>query len=110
MAAVRAPGQRHGAGGGIPRTLQAMDAAVRKDLRVLWQTQGYTPHAFAAHPRVPAAAVAALAQAMLAIEGDPAGRAALQGIGFTGFAPALDNDWADVRALGIDTLAALLKG
>ena len=45
--------------------VQAMDAAVRKDLRVLWQTQGYTPHAFAAHPRVPAAAVAALAEAML---------------------------------------------
>lgn len=98
----------HPAGGGIERTLAAMEPAVREQLRVLWRTQPYTPHAFAAHPRVPAAAVAALRTAMLGLQADPAGRTALQGVQFNGVETAADADWADVRALGVKTLAALL--
>jgi phosphonate transport system substrate-binding protein len=33
----------------------------------------------------------------------------LEGIGFKGFDAAQDTEWNDVRALGISTLAALLK-
>jgi phosphonate transport system substrate-binding protein len=91
------------AGGGIVRTLQTMDAPVRDELRVLWQTKDYTPHAFAAHPRMPAADLQALRAAMLTADSDPRMRSALDGIGFKGF------DAAHVRALGIRTLAALLK-
>lgn len=97
------------AGGGIVRTLQTMDAPVRDELRVLWQTKDYTPHAFAAHPRVPAADLQALRAAMLAADSDPKMRSALEGIGFKGFDAAQDTEWNDVRALGISTLAALLK-
>jgi predicted house-cleaning NTP pyrophosphatase (Maf/HAM1 superfamily) len=46
------------------------------------------------------------------MEGAPAGvagKAALQGVGFSGIAPAKDDDWNDVRGLGIQTLAELLK-
>lgn len=100
---------RHAAGGGIPRTLQAMDPSVRDQLRVLHATRAYTPHALAAHPRVPAADVAALAAAMLGADADARGRAALQGVGFAGIEAAGDDEWADVRGLGIDTLAHLLK-
>jgi phosphonate transport system substrate-binding protein len=97
------------AGGGITRTLQTMDAPVRDELRVLWQTKDYTPHAFAAHPRVPAADLQALRAAMLTADSDPKMRSALEGIGFKGFDAAQDAEWNDVRALGISTLAALLK-
>jgi len=97
------------AGGGIVRTLQTMDAPVRDELRVLWQTKDYTPHAFAAHPRVPAADLQALRAAMLTADSDPKMRSALEGIGFKGFDAAQDAEWNDVRALGISTLAALLK-
>ncbi|WP_338416466.1 phosphate/phosphite/phosphonate ABC transporter substrate-binding protein [uncultured Sphaerotilus sp.] len=97
------------AGGGITRTLQTMDAPVRDELRVLWQTKDYTPHAFAAHPRVPAADLQALRAAMLTADSDPKLRSALEGIGFKGFDAAQDAEWNDVRALGISTLAALLK-
>lgn len=100
----------HVAGGGIPRTLQAMDAAVRDELRVLWSTKDYTPHALAAHPRVPAPDVAALLAAMEGAAAAAAGKTALQGVGFNGIEPAKDADWADVRSLGIKTLADLLKG
>ncbi len=99
----------HPAGGGIPRTLQAMEPEVRDALRVLWSTKDYTPHALAAHPRVPAAAVARLLAAMEGAPAGVAGKAALQGVGFTGIAPAKDDDWNDVRGLGIQTLAELLK-
>lgn len=98
-----------GAGGGITRTLQTMDAPVRDELRVLWQTKDYTPHAFAAHPRVPADDLQALRAAMLTADSDPKMRSVLEGIGFKGFEVAQDAEWNDVRALGISTLAALLK-
>lgn len=97
------------AGGGIVRTLQTMDAPVRDELRVLWQTKDYTPHAFAAHPRVPAADLQALRAAMSTADSDQKMRSVLEGIGFKGFDAAQDAEWNDVRALGISTLAALLK-
>lgn len=98
------------AGGGIERTLQAMDPATRDQLRVLWRTRDYTPHALAAHPRVPAATVGDVRAAMMSLDADAAGRSVLQGITFNGIDAAVDAEWADVRSLGIQTLADLLRG
>lgn len=98
----------HAGGGGIIRTFQTMDATVRDDLRILWQTKDYTPHAFAAHPRVPAEVVTKVRDAMLLADNSARGKSALKDIGFNGIEAAQDSDWADVRALGIKTLAALL--
>lgn len=100
----------HAGGGGIARTFQTMDAPVRDELRILWQTKDYTPHAFAAHPRVPAEIVTRVRDAMLLADSDARGKAALKDIGFNGIEAAQDSEWADVRALGIKTLAALLAG
>ena len=94
------------AGGGIPRTLESMDAPVRARLRLLWSSPLYTPHALAAHPRVPAAAVAALRAAMIGADADAAGREALRGVAFMGIQAARSGDWDDVRALGLPTLVA----
>ena len=93
------------AGGGIPQTLEAMDAPVRVRLRLLWSSPPYTPHALAAHPRVPAAAVAALQAAMIAADADVQGREALRGVAFKGIEAARHRDWDDVRALGLLGLA-----
>ena len=57
-----------------------------------------------------AATVDRLRTAMLAADADPRGRLVLQGIGFNGIEAAQDAEWADIRALGIRTLAALLQG
>ena len=94
------------AGGGIPRTLEAMDAPVRARLRLLWSSPLYTPHALAAHPRVPAAAVAALRAAMIGADADAEGREALRGVAFLGIQAARHGDWDDVRALRLPGLAA----
>ncbi|MGB5735598.1 MAG: phosphate/phosphite/phosphonate ABC transporter substrate-binding protein [Thiohalocapsa sp.] len=92
------------AGGGIERTFQNTDPKVRERLRILWRTDAYTPHAFAAHPRLDPALVARVRDVMLAMSDDPAGRELLAAVGFSGIDGAGDADWDDVRALGIDLL------
>ncbi len=56
---------RYPAGGGVMRTFKNASPEIRDQLRVLWKSDGYTPHAFAAHPRVPPEAVEKIQQAML---------------------------------------------
>ncbi|MCB1876075.1 MAG: phosphate/phosphite/phosphonate ABC transporter substrate-binding protein [Chromatiales bacterium] len=98
------------AGGGIKRTFNNVSHDIRDQLRVLWTTKGYTPHAFAALPGVDPQAVTTLQAAMVAMDQDAEGRAALKTIGFTGIEAGQDSDWNDVRELGIDLLEALIKG
>ncbi len=96
-------------GGGVVRTLESLEPDVRNQLRILWTTEGYTPHAFAAHPRVPAEDVERLTEAMLAMGQNEDGRALLEPLGIKGFEAAADADWDDVRALGIDLLNDLVQ-
>lgn len=87
------------AGGGVERTLAAQPEEVRSALRVLWTTPGYTPHPFAAHRRVPRAAIDAVRRAMLAMQDDAAGKAILARLNFKGFESATDAQYNDHRAL-----------
>lgn len=86
------------AGGGVTRTLDTAPEEVRVNLRVLHRTRDYTPHAFAAHPRVPRSAAAAVARAMADMATDEPTLAAL---GMVGLQSATDEHWNDVRALGL---------
>ncbi len=97
------------AGGGIPRTLELLDESVRNDLRVLWETREFTPHAIASRPGVDAAVRAKLLKAMRDMGADPRGQELLKVIGFSGFDPAKDEDWNDVRSLKIRPEDAHLK-
>ncbi len=92
------------AGGGIERTFENTAPETRDQLRVLWRTQAFTPHAFAAHPRVDPRLVDRIRAAMTALADAPAGQALLAAIEFQGIDPATDTDWDDVRALGIEIL------
>ena len=84
------------AGGGVTRTLEAAAPEVRGALRVLHTTRAYTPHAFAAHPDIPAAAVEAVGRAMVEMAVDDP---VLAHLGMEGFMAAVDSDWDDVRAI-----------
>jgi phosphate/phosphite/phosphonate ABC transporter binding protein len=97
------------AGGGVMRTFKNVAPAIRDQLRILWTTRPYTPHAIAAHPRVPKQVVQRLRQAMLAMEGNPRGRELLSAINIRGFERGEDRDWDDVRALGINVLDEWVK-
>ncbi|HSG62116.1 MAG TPA: phosphate/phosphite/phosphonate ABC transporter substrate-binding protein [Pseudomonadales bacterium] len=97
------------AGGGIGRTLDNFNPELRQNLKVLWKTQGYTPHAFAALPSVSSDAVLRLQKAMLAMHEDEQGLALLTKIGFNGIDAAVDTDWDDIRALELNALDELVQ-
>ena len=94
----------HEAGGGIQRTLEASPVEVREALRVLSETPAYTPHAFAAHPRVPAESVSRVLAAMASLASDAVGQRLLQPLAFKGIGPARDVEWNDIRSLNIELL------
>ncbi|MEI7457383.1 MAG: phosphate/phosphite/phosphonate ABC transporter substrate-binding protein [Nitrosomonadales bacterium] len=92
------------AGGGIQRTFEACPPEIRDALRVLSETPAYTPHAFAAHPRISADLVARVQSAMLSLAHDEAGLRLLTPLAFKGISAARDKEWNDIRALDIDLL------
>ncbi len=89
------------AGGGIERTLGNTTPELREQLRVLWKSDGYTPHAFAAHPRLEASEWERVKEAMLTISNREEGRQLLSTINFKGITSAQDSDWNDVRELSL---------
>lgn len=97
------------AGGGIIRTYNAIDPLIRADLRILWTSSGYTPHAFAAHPRVNEEIVESIKQILSELNTHAKGSALLETLNFKQLQPARDSDWDDVRLLGIDLLEALIR-
>ena len=92
------------AGGGVKRTFNNVKPQVREQLRILWTTEKYTPHAFAAHPRVSGNVLQTLAKAMFVLDETETGKQLLSQLNFKGIAPAEDQEWDDVRALKIELL------
>jgi phosphonate transport system substrate-binding protein len=97
------------AGGGIQRTLEASPPEMRDALRVLAETPAYTPHAFAAHPRVPPELLARVLAAMASLAGDETGQRLLEPLAFKGLVGAQDKEWSDIRALDLDLLQAYAR-
>ncbi|WP_370298251.1 phosphate/phosphite/phosphonate ABC transporter substrate-binding protein [Pontibacterium sp.] len=96
------------AGGGVMRTFNNTSPDVRENLRVLWTTPTYTPHAIAVHPRVKPETVEKLKQALLEMNTDPEGQRLLKTINFKGIELAQNADWDDVRGLNIRLLDHLI--
>ncbi|QEL54856.1 phosphate/phosphite/phosphonate ABC transporter substrate-binding protein [Chromobacterium paludis] len=89
------------AGGGINRTWSQQPDAVRQELRILWQTPPHTPHAFATRPGMPDSQRQCLLQAMTHLPDTPEGQALLQHVNLKPLTAARDEDWNDIRRLGI---------
>jgi len=97
------------AGGGIGRTYNNISPDVRDTLRVLWKTDFYTPHAFAAHPRVEDDKQARLAKALADMANDPVGAQLLSTLSIKSLRQAQNSDWDDVRSLNLTLLNALVE-
>jgi phosphonate transport system substrate-binding protein len=97
------------AGGGARRTFERMAPKIREELRVLWAAPPVTPHAIAAHPRVPRAVVEQPQRVLITLKDDDTGQRLLRAQGFTGIVAAHDKDWDDVRALRLGPLDTLLQ-
>ena len=92
------------AGGGIMRTFELNKSSVKAELKILWESKGYSPHAIAVHPRVAAQHSKALVLALGEMHKDSKkGQSLLKKIAFKGFEQAKDSDWDDIRGLQIDT-------
>jgi phosphonate transport system substrate-binding protein len=87
------------AGGGVTRTFNALDPVLRGQLRIVYRTKAYTPHAFAASPKVRGDDAARIASAMVTVAETHPDLA--KAIGINAFEPAKDADWNDVRTLGM---------
>ncbi len=89
----------HAAGGGVTRTYKAASADIKNDLRIIYETKAYTPHAFTAHGSVPQEDVQKVFKAMMELAKERP--ELVQKIGMAGFQKAKDSDWDDVRALNL---------
>ncbi len=89
------------AGGGVLRTYGNVPAVLSDQLRVLYKTNSYTPHAFAAHPRVETKMIERLVENMIAMNAEDTGL--LKPLGMKGFEAASNEDWDDVRALELSS-------
>lgn len=89
------------AGGGVIRTFNNAAPEIRAQLKVMWTSKGYTPHAIAAHPRVDGADVRKIQEALINMQNSFIGRKLLEDIKVKGFEAGIDDDWNDVRALNI---------
>ncbi|WP_415230392.1 phosphate/phosphite/phosphonate ABC transporter substrate-binding protein [Psychromonas sp.] len=93
------------AGGGVLRTFNNVAPQIREQLRILWTTKGYTPHAIAVHPRVTIEDTLKVQRALLNMEQDAAGKQLLKSININGFENGVDADWNDIRALQLQQLS-----
>lgn len=98
------------AGGGVMRTFNTVDPAIKSKLRILWKTNAFTSHALAAHPDLSQQIVDRIIDAMVSLSSDEKGEALLNALAWKGVQPAGDEMWDDVRGLGIDILDALVDG
>ena len=85
------------AGGGVQRTFNSMPKELRSQLRIIYRTQKYTPHAFAASENLDPEMVQAVLQGMLKVA--QTAPELLEPIKMKGFEAATNGDWDDVRAL-----------
>jgi len=98
-------GGHFAAGGGIRRTLEALNPEVREQLRILWETPGFTPHAIAVSPRVTEQDAQAVGQALLNLADEAP--ELLANAALSPLTLAKDSDWDDIRALDVDRLRRL---
>ena len=90
------------AGGGVQKSLEQQDEAVRGALRVIYTTRAMPSHPVAAHPRVPAAAREAVRRALLDMAATPQGRALLARVPMTQPVAASIDDYQVMRPWGLD--------
>jgi phosphonate transport system substrate-binding protein len=90
------------AGGGVERTLQEQDPAIRAQLRVLTRTRPFPAHPVAAHPRIPKEIQEKVRQALLSMNDTQEGREMLAKIPVTRFVPTHFENYEQMKAWGLE--------
>lgn len=95
---------RYPAGGGVLRTFENTPEKYRSELKVLWTTSGYTPHAFAGLSTINTMDLEKIRQAMIDIDKSEEGKKLLKALKLRGIEAAQNKDWNDIRELNINLL------
>jgi phosphonate transport system substrate-binding protein len=91
------------AGGGVTRTFNALDPSIRAQLDIIYETQGFTPHAIATNDQLDDNLAESIQAALIQIAAEAPELVA--GVGMAGFEVGADADWDDVRALDMSRAA-----
>jgi len=95
------------AGGGNHESFEALAPEAKNALRIIWDSPGYTPYAFSAHPRVPFFTIIRVQRALIGLTKHEKGRVLLPDIFVdNGFEVARDSDWHDARLINLEELNA----
>lgn len=92
------------AGGGIERTFQALSPEIRDRLQVIWRSQDYPPHAFAALPTLDRRITKEFLDGFKRVATTADGQEFLKALQFKGLEAAQDSDWDAIRALNINLI------
>lgn len=87
------------AAGGVLRTFNSLSPKIQSRLRILWTSEGVTPHAFIIHPRVNVIVKQRILDAILGFSETPKGVAFYKALHMMPFEKAKNSDWDDVRQL-----------
>ena len=90
------------AGGGIERTLDSAQKEGLRGIRVLWRSEGFTPHAIAVNPQLAQEDTDRLQRALINLADTGSGRKILEGVNLQPLTSAEHSDWDDIRHLGLD--------
>ncbi|WP_428798610.1 phosphate/phosphite/phosphonate ABC transporter substrate-binding protein [Vibrio kasasachensis] len=91
----------YAAGGGVGRTFKSFDNEAKKELKIIYQTNAYTPHAFAVANHVDSETKQALRDAVMTLNLDPQAQQSFTMLSIKGLQSAQDSDWDDIVQLGI---------
>nr|WP_224726951.1 phosphate/phosphite/phosphonate ABC transporter substrate-binding protein [Vibrio campbellii] len=89
------------AGGGVSRTFHSLDEIVRNQLKILYKTAPYTPHAIAVSHSVVTETREALQNSIETLNRDAKAQGSFHLLNIKGLQHAEDKDWNDVVQLGI---------
>lgn len=92
------------AGGGVEKTLQEQDAAIRDALKVVYTTRDMPSHPIAAHPRVPKADREKMRTALLEMGAAKEGHEWLAKVPMQKITSASLDDYIAMRTWGLETL------
>jgi len=87
------------AAGGVLRTFNSLNPQIKNRLRILWTSEGVTPHAFIIHPRVNATVKQRILDAILSFNETPEGVAFFKKLQMNPFVEAQNKEWGEVRQL-----------
>lgn len=102
--------ERYIAGAGTNENFRAQPIEIQNGLRIIWDSPGFSPHAFVAHPRVDFFSQIKLKRAFVDMIKDEQAKKLLPYIFVdNGFEVARDSDWDEIKLIDLNELNGSIK-